>query len=266
MMFQNVFIISITTSFIIILLLLFSPIINKRYSAKWRYFVWLVLAIRLVIPIRFDIPAAPISLDVQDMVIYPRHSAIDMPANEQLSQDNRIFENYTESQNQSNVIKETETAKTSRVLTMLDLVKIAWGLIAVLYFLYHILMYAVTKYRLKSHLKRIDENIYQCNKISGPVMMGFFKPTILIPDKEYTIEERDLIIRHEKMHFKRKDTWYKLLLLAVNAIHWFNPIIYIMIRCANRDMEYACDNDVVKDRDMEYKKKYSLTILKSMEK
>jgi len=68
------------------------------------------------------------------------------------------------------------------------------------------------------------------------------------------------------VHYKRHDLWYKLLLIIANGMHWFNPIVYIMVKKANRDLEHACDDDVVKNEELEYRKDYSRVILESMER
>ena len=61
-MLNNIFMISLSMSAVILLLLIISPLLNKRYSAKWRYFVWLILALRLVIPFRLELSQAPVNI------------------------------------------------------------------------------------------------------------------------------------------------------------------------------------------------------------
>ena len=75
-----------------------------------------------------------------------------------------------------------------------------------------------------------------------------------------------MIIEHEKTHKRRGDLWYKLILLAARSIHWFNPLVYVMVNMAQRDLEYSCDYDVCREKDIEFRKKYSMVILKSMKK
>ena len=58
------------------------------------------------------------------------------------------------------------------------------------------------------------------------MMTGFVKPRILLPDADFTTDELRLILKHELVHYKRRDLWYKGLVLAANAIHWFNPAVY----------------------------------------
>lgn len=73
-----------------------------------------------------------------------------------------------------------------------------------------------------------------------------------------------LILRHELVHHQQHDLWYKLVLLVANAVHWFNPLVYLLIGQANRDVEQVCDEKVVANQDMAYRKAYSMTILQAM--
>ena len=106
--------------------------------------------------------------------------------------------------------------------------------------------------------------LLECSKIASPMMIGFLKPMILIPNTDYSDNELSVILRHELTHYKRGDIWYKLLLVIANSIHWFNPLVYLMARQANRDLEYSCDDSVVKNSDINFRKGYSTAILKAM--
>ncbi len=100
--------------------------------------------------------------------------------------------------------------------------------------------------------------------VLGPMLMGFVKPVILLPQRFYGQQELALILRHELVHYKFHDLWYKLLLLMANAVHWFNPLVWLMVRQANRDAEQVCDEQVVRNQDLNYRKAYSMTILNDM--
>lgn len=93
------------------------------------------------------------------------------------------------------------------------------------------------------------------------MLFGMVRPTILLPDLDYPQNDLDMIIAHETVHYQRKDIWYKLVLLLATAIHWFNPVVYWMAYYANKDLEFSCDEIVVQNRDMDYKKAYSQSIL-----
>jgi len=73
-------------------------------------------------------------------------------------------------------------------------------------------------------------------------------------------------MKHELIHYKHKDIWNKLLLVVANAVHWFNPLVYVMRWRLNTDIEMACDSEVVEGSDAEFRKQYSETILSAIHK
>lgn len=97
-------------------------------------------------------------------------------------------------------------------------------------------------------------------------MIGIIRPTIIIPSNEYSKEEIYYILKHELQHIKRKDLEYKLMILIANGIHWFNPLIYIMRKVANMDIEICCDLDVLKNEDENEKRTYCKVLLSSIER
>lgn len=70
-LFLNVIAISLSTSLIIIFLLIFAPFLNKRYAIKWKYLIWVVIAVRLIIPFNMDIPFPQIVIDVPTEITVP---------------------------------------------------------------------------------------------------------------------------------------------------------------------------------------------------
>ena len=90
------------------------------------------------------------------------------------------------------------------------------------------------------------------------MIVGAIKPTLLLPEMELTAEQLSLVFRHELIHYRRRDIWYKLLLMLANAIHWFNPMVWLMVHAADRDLELSCDEAVVAGRDEAYREEYGL--------
>ena len=95
-------------------------------------------------------------------------------------------------------------------------------------------------------------HIRSFDKISSPLTYGIFHPVILLPkkllanlEKKEAAEATKTIITHEFIHIKRMDTLTKILLVAVLAIHWFNPFVWLMYFLANRDIELVCDEMVM---------------------
>ena len=71
------------------------------------------------------------------------------------------------------------------------------------------------------------------------------------------------IFRHELTHYKRGDLWLKLLLVAARSVHWFNPLVRLLTRFAQEDIELACDDAVVRGMDGSQRRAYGETILRS---
>ncbi len=250
---ENLFIISLTTSVIILLMLVISPLTDKRYCAHWRYVLWLILALRLVIPIRFEFEKAPITVTPPpaEATIVFRTQGVPL----EYFPDNGYIEKGYASES---------SADYSPIITLNELIFFTWFCGTLLFIFYHLGVYFSFRIRIKPYLDEDIPGVYICSKISSPMMLGFFKPIILLPQINYSNEEKSIILKHELTHKKRGDIWYKLLLVIANAVHWFNPIVYIMVHRANRDLEYSCDDLVISGMDTDYKKNYALTILKSI--
>lgn len=81
-----------------------------------------------------------------------------------------------------------------------------------------------------------------CEAVGTPMMTGLFHPVLLLPHEDYEPAALRFILRHELCHLKRHDLAYKLVLTAANAVHWFDPLVYWMLRQADEDVELACDS------------------------
>lgn len=260
---ENIFSVSLSVSLMIALLLLIKPLTCKRYGAKWRCCAWLILAIRLVIPFKAAVPTAPLRISVSDKILYsvsvPSENTAAAPVSSSAPSADTEPEQTPVTASAPQKQKDTSTY----FLTLLSLARLIWAVGAAAFFIYHTAAYALFRKRIKPCLTPDGSGIYICSAIASPLLIGFIHPIILLPDIDYTAEERDMIIAHEQMHKKRCDLWFKLLLLAASSLHWFNPLVYIMVKNAESDIEYACDDSILKGRNTEYRKKYSEIILKT---
>ena len=252
---QDLLMISLTSAVVIALLLLLLPYTEKRYSAKWRTIIWIVLAIRLLVPYRVNLPSAPIQIPrVEDRPIVYTYETTTVPSQGAETEEKQLF--FPE-------------AKNTFSITLYDLIFIVWGIGAIGFFGFHIVSYLVFVCKVRKKAKPVEAAcalpVFVCAELTSPMLYGYFKPSILLPHNNFSEAELAVILRHEQMHFKRGDLWVKLLLLAANAMHWFNPLVHLMVRRANRDLEYACDDAVLRGTDIEFRKTYAKTILKTME-
>ena len=120
-------------------------------------------------------------------------------------------------------------------------------------------VFAVEKERLG--IRRRIRLAYAVNS-HATLLTGFFCPTIYLADMKYSTEELSLIFRHELMHHKRGDLWYKLALLVVRCIYWYNPAVHLMARQAGKDLEAICDHATVYGMDIGLRKSYGTLLLR----
>lgn len=103
-----------------------------------------------------------------------------------------------------------------------------------------------------------------CPLIKSPMIIGIINSTILIPQIEYTPLEIALILKHELVHFKRKDLWVKILVIIAIAIHWFNPFIYLLPSIVSLNCELSCDEKVLHNKDIKVRLTYFDALVKTI--
>ena len=105
----------------------------------------------------------------------------------------------------------------------------------------------------------------QRSELTGsPLLTGILYPRIMLPKTDIPDDEMALILKHELVHFKRKDLWYKSLVLLAIAIHWFNPMVYIIAKTISLQCERSCDDEVIKYKDSDSRLEYSAAIIHSI--
>ncbi|MEJ8306443.1 M56 family metallopeptidase [Saccharibacillus sacchari] len=110
---------------------------------------------------------------------------------------------------------------------------------------------------IKSHV-----SLRVCPAINSPMLVGLLRPAILIPDISFTHQEWTLILKHELIHLKRYDLWVKLIILIVNLIYWFNPIVYILSKASLLQCELSCDAQTLQGCDTKQRRQYGETIIR----
>lgn len=267
---------SILMSAVILLLLLRSKLFFKKYSAKWQYYTWLIVIIGLLVPFRptFDIIPVRIEPPVQIAAQYI------IPVISKQPEPDDLLTNGT--------IKPTEIPSIPP-LSGNDGVEPYWTMIVAAIWAVGFLvslMYCILKHkRFVKAVRRWSYNFNNeetsallnivkaefgvtkelemkiCKIISTPMLIGLIKPVILLPSNDFEYDELELIIRHELTHYKRKDLWYKALILFINAVHWFNPFVYVMAQAVSTDCEISCDEAVLKGKDLQLRMLYGETII-----
>lgn len=103
--------------------------------------------------------------------------------------------------------------------------------------------------------------LYRNPLIASPIMTGFLRPKIVIPDKKMTDGELACIFAHELVHFKYFDMFYKWLVQITICVHWFNPFAWLLGKEVNKRCELSCDEKVIGALDEQERKNYGDTLL-----
>ena len=126
------------------------------------------------------------------------------------------------------------------------------------------LLYALVSYlRLRRRVSVslcVRENIYLCDAISSPFILGVVKPRIYLPSGLDEVERQN-VLSHERAHLTRRDHWWKPLGFALLAVYWFNPLLWLAYALLCRDIELACDERVIRTMDESAVKTYSTVLL-----
>lgn len=125
--------------------------------------------------------------------------------------------------------------------------------------LYSVVSYLMLKRRVRVSV-RYDGNIYLCDNIKTPFILGIIKPKIYLPS-DITKEQMTAVVAHEKAHLSRLDHITKPLGFLILCLHWFNPLVWMAYILFCRDIEFACDEKVIKTMGNEEKKDYSEILL-----
>ncbi|MDD4842742.1 MAG: M56 family metallopeptidase [Anaerotignum sp.] len=282
-LFQNVLEISAFTSVAIIILGMLSHFLGKRYGVTWRYFVWLMIGLRLIMPISFSLPRPIVKISV------PQVSMQTIAETKVSSSETDYFSDASFPVVESNVTQnELQPLPTENAPTILEDARerlwILWLFGMAIYFVYQGTKYSSFVRNLKRNSRCIRDaevlevfyaacsemnmrkrpEIFFCGILPSPLCVGFFHQKIYLNQEEYPKERLGYILKHELVHLKRRDIWYKALLLFARGVHFFNPFVYWMVRLAQRDIEYSCDSLVLKKCSFSQRQEYGLTILESI--
>ena len=108
-----------------------------------------------------------------------------------------------------------------------------------------------------------DIEVFQTAKVKTPCTVGWLHPNIFIPKRDYTVKEKEWLLRHEITHVRHGDTFWKALALLVCIFHWYNPFVYYLFQQYSVMCEYYCDAVCMQNSNKEEKKNYAIFLVKS---
>lgn len=268
---------SLSGSIIAVILFTIKPIIKTRFSKLWLYYIWLIVVLRLLIPyspqinvmdtVYSDIGKLSITQEIKNTII---------------NENDRIL---TYDNNQDTYKAKPEAMVSDFILLINNHLFQIWLMIALI-----LLIQKVTSYRsficyvksgrelVKDHDTvmlfskvckevgvRVPPQLYTNKVISSPMLVGVFKPFIVIPEAKISEKHLQYIFLHELIHLKRCDILYKWLVQLALCVHWFNPIAYFVAKEINKNCEFACDESLLALRYERNNKAYGDTLIYSLE-
>lgn len=250
--------VSIAMSIIALVYIAVTPLLSKIFTAKGRYYSWLVIIIGLIIPFRFYSQRSAISIDAFMPAIKKVNSHLVEPY--EMVMSSTIPWSVLFSGLWLAGVTTFITIHIIRHRRFLKMVK-RWSIEVEDRQVMNVLHDVQKKLRIKQQVE-----LKICPGISSPMMIGFIRPTILLPPTDIPVDELPLVFKHELIHFKRKDVWYKGLVFVATALHWFNPFVYLIAREVSIQCEVSCDEEVVKNTDVDNRIKYVETIISVIRK
>ena len=279
---------SLLGSLAVLTMLALKPLWRERYRAKTRCWLWLCLAVFLLLPVDFSLENAPVqAAPPKDYTLFVGTDKTTVMATDNLFGDMAESSGQTPTEVRDAIIERPVTnpeQKTTRYIPVTALLFGGYLAGAAAFLLYQGGCYvhfrrtvrrwsgSVTRgdYRALLQETALSLNVAApkmliCEAVTTPAVTGLFRPTLLLPHERYELPELRYILRHELCHLKRHDMLFKLVLLAANAMHWFNPIVYLMLRQADEDIELACDSAATDDLDRAERAAYSRTLLAAVQ-
>lgn len=272
----------------ILLMLVSKPLWRERYRAKARCWLWLALAAFLLFPVDFSVKDAPVqAAPPQDYTLFVGTDKTTIQSTDHLFGDMAEKSGQTSTQVRDSIIARPVTdpaQKATRYIPVTTILFYGYLAGAAAFLLCQGISYVRfrrTVRRWRSGVTRGDyrallqdtarslnvtaPEMFVCEAISTPAVTGVLHPQLLLPHEHYDSSDLRYILRHELCHLKRRDMLLKLVLLAANAMHWFNPVVYLMLRQADEDIELACDSAATDGLDRAERAAYSRTLLAAVQ-
>ena len=283
---RTIIIMSATGSILSLLLFVIKPLVRNRLPKSTQYYLWLVAIIAMLVPISQIIVLS--DSQTTTVPVLQRVAATPVAQVPTISETVTRFvitqgEEQTRLQNISHLAYTNAPAYYAQRQSIISpaafltthFVRVyPFGvlIVAVWYFANYLFFSKMYRRRnLKPEKETLELLAEMCNRrlprlyynqlATTPMILGVFRPMIILPDKDYSKEQLHAILAHELTHLRRKDIFIKWLTLIATALHWFNPIVWLARREIDLSCELSCDEAVIRNLDANGKRVYGNTLI-----
>ncbi len=280
---------SVSGGLLILALLLGKQFWKDKISRQWQYYIWMVVVLRLLLPFGPEVSLMGKAYQTVDQAIT---QAAPLPPQQQLLRNvpggNLAPAIGTEHHNET-VSSPTDDVTTAHPLQdigvlLINHIWLVWLVAALGLLIRKITIYQGFMRYIRagltpvSDIERLDglsvvaeqsgikKPIELCVNplVSSPLLIGFFRPCIVLPSADIPEKDFRYIILHELTHYKRRDMFYKWLVQVTVCLHWFNPLVYLMSREVTKACEFSCDEAVLAKMGCDHAQDYGKTLLDAM--
>ena len=265
---------SVSGALLLLLILGLKPLYKNRFSKRWQYYIWIVVALRFLLPFTPDNAIVGSLFEKIDTVAItneiPTSPNIPVPADTGNNNAEPIQTN-----------REINAAAMREPFNKYVCLFFIWSALALVLFVRKITVYQgfiqyikagnkeVSDIKILNLLSDCEEKLniktrveLSCNPlIASPMLIGFFRPRIILPVGELEDKELSYIFVHELIHYKQRDMFYKWLIQIVVCVHWFNPFVYLLEKEVNKSCELSCDEKVISVLDDTARREYGDTLI-----
>ena len=277
-----VFKLNVLAALLIVLVLCVSKFLSKKYSVWWRSWIWLAVSLALLIPVQIPDYWNVVHIQIPQQVTEERVPAVREEVRvqgQEAAGETLPTENSLAASESTDLPENTSQFREQgiQMLSVYQMLAVVWLAAAALYGLYKLLGSYIVQRELKRWSMPVPDKSLEMNyqklcrkmkvshppklwmnaKVTTPLFTGLLRPRIYLPSDRYTWKELELLLSHELSHYRHHDLWYKLILQLVCIVYWFNPLLHWMRREADQDLEFLCDERIMKDGAHEERMQYN---------
>ena len=281
--FWNLIQVGLTTSVVLLPILLLCAVLRRRYPARVVCALWVIFAVRLLVPVQNSFPDAPVQVTPRTTLVEVQTTQVSESAPETSGTEDEpvIAEPQPIIERHWVPAGAAVTAETQKSIAFDEILALVWAVGAAAFFVGSMLSYRRFVHRVRRtardvrdlELLRIYESecerlglrqripLRQTPEADWPMLVGLVQPVLLLPKGGIPLADAPLILRHELTHAKHKDVLCKMVFLLARCVHWFNPVVHLLAWQGAQDLEIACDQSVVHGLDTDAKRQYGQCIL-----
>ena len=224
----------------------------KKAPKRFRLMLWAIVGLRLVLPWSFKsaLSLIPSAETLPQGIMLERTPELNTGIT---ALNNAINPGFTQA-------FMPETASSANPLqVLLPLASALWLAVSVLMLLWALLSYMRLRHSVAEAV-RVEGNVYECEKVASPFVLGLFRPRIYLP-LGLSDGARTQVLAHEQAHIARGDHIIKPLGWLILSAHWYNPLVWLAYALFCRDIELACDERVIRSMPAAGRADYSQALL-----